>query len=194
MTKQKKSKIVNLISLFLLLLLLVGGIGAICHFAGISKEDITDLVNPAFRVEYDGKVYKTDTENNVVALPTNSQARFEVKGVKGYTVAVVPNVTDETDFTYLINGKTYPYSGENLALAFDINYYDGAFAVVLGDDFSLEYVLSRLWGTDTDTVTVGEHGDFPFYKFVVTSISGEVIELPFGSSVLGLTIPDTIYF
>ena len=137
MAKRKKSKILNVITWLLLLLLLVGGIGAICHFAGITKDDITDLVNPAFRVEYDGKVYKTDTENNVIALPTNSQARFEVKGVKGYTVAVAPNVTDETDFTYSINGKAYPYSGENLALAFDINYYDGAFAVVLGDDFKI---------------------------------------------------------
>ncbi len=192
MVRHKKSKFASLISVLLCLFLFVGGIGAIFYFAGIGKDDITDIINPTFRVEYNGKTYKTDTKNNVISLSANSQTRFQVKGVKGYTVSVAPNVTEETDFTYSINGRTYPYSGENLTLAFDFNYYDNAFAVVLDNDFSLEKVLSKLWGAETDTVIVAEHGDFPLYKFVITSISGEVIELPFGSSVTDITLPDII--
>lgn len=192
MSKSNKSKLVSFITLIVVLLLLVVAVGAICHFAGIGKDDITDIVNPVFRIEYDGKVYKTDTDNSL-ALPNSGQARFEVKGVDSFTVKVAPNVTEETDFTYTVNGQTYSYLAEkDLTAVFDLKFYDNAFALDMGTNYGLENVLARIWGTDD--IIVGEHGNFPLYKIVVTASNGEIIEMPFGVSVTGISIPDHIVF
>lgn len=192
MARQKKSKIISIITWLLLLLLLVGGIGAICHFAGIGKDDITDIVNPVFRIEYNSNVYKTDTEN-VIALPKDGRARFEVKGTKSYSAVIVPNVTTETDFTYTVNGKVYPYSGEkDLSKAFDIKCYDNAFTVTTDGDYTLENILFKIWGVET--VTISEHGDFPLYKLIVTSSSGEIVEMLISLTVTGITLPANIVF
>lgn len=193
MAKQNKSKIISIITWVIVLLLLVGAIGAIIHFTGINKDDITDIVKPVFRVEYDGKVYKADTEN-VIDLPQSGQARFEVKGTNKYTVIIAPNVTAETDFDYTVNGKTYPYGGEkDLSFAFDLKKYDSAFTLSADNDYSLESVLSKIWGVDD--ISVNEHDNFPLYRIVVTSSNGETIEMLFGSRVDGVIIsPDKIIF
>ncbi len=179
MARQKRSKIISVITWLLLLLLLVGGIGAICHFAGIGKDDITDIVNPTFRVEYAGKVYKADTEN-VIVLPKSGQARFEIKNCENCAVKVLPNVNAETDFIFTVDGQEHKYSEVQDLTAVFIkanNVYGDYFVIDCNNDFSLESVLSMLY--DIEQITISEHVNIPPYKIVVTSSNGQVIELQF---------------
>lgn len=193
MAKRKENKIVRIVTWLLLLLLLVGGIGAVLHFVGIGKDDITDIINPTFRVEYDGNVYKTDTEN-VLAIPEGGQARFEVKNGGDCSVKIVPNVTAETDFSYIVDGQTYMYSEENdLSVVFDLQVYKGAFTVNFDNATSIESVLSKIWGTDK--IIINDIKSFSFYKIVVTSLSGEVIEILCYVPITGITLsPESIVF
>lgn len=193
MARQKKSKIASVITWLVLLLLLIGAIGAIVRLSGIGKDDITDMIKPTFRVEYDEKSYTVDNQNSVVLLKGN-EAEFAVKNGNKFSVRVLPNVTEETDFTYTVNGKTYLYSGEkDLTEAFGIKIFENTFVIDMSRDYSLENVLSKVWGGET--VTVGEHGSFPYYKLVVTSSDGKTVEmvLQFDVSKVVLT-PDIIVF
>lgn len=180
MTRQKNSKIVNLITWLLLLLLLVGGIGAICHFSGVNKDDIKDMLNPVFRVEYDGKEYTGS--DNVIDLPTDGQAKFAVKGTNGYKVKVLPNAIAEADITYSVDGTPYAYSEENLTSVFVDNdsVYAECFYVNCMQSYALIDVLSRLWGGRPVEIKDGEINN-P-YKIVITSSNGEAIELLFGGA------------
>ena len=147
MARQKKSKTANIITLLLLLLLLAGSIGAICHFSGIGKDDITDIVNPVFRVEYDGNIYNANTES-VITLPTKGQAQFKVKGVDSYKVTVTPNVTPETDFVFEVgNAAAYRFSQTRLSPLFisEDSIRNGSFYLNCLSDYSLESVLSKLY-------------------------------------------------
>lgn len=198
MAKQKKSKFVSVITWLLLLLLLIGCIGLILHFLGIGKDDITDIINPTFRVEYDGNVYKADTEN-VLALPESGQARFEIKNCESCTVKVLPNVTDETDFTFTADGNERKYSDVSDLTAVFIqtnNVYGEYFIIDCDNDYSLESVLSSALGADSVVIPVAEITD-P-YKLVVTSSDGEVIEILFGGThIYGFDIvlnPSSIIF
>lgn len=176
MARQKKSKIVNVITWLLLLLLLAGGIGALCHYSGIDKDDVINAVYPVFRVEYGGKTYKSTTANNAVVGLENGRNRFEVKGTDSFSVVIVPNVTAETDFTFSVGNEDCKYSEEtDLSVAFDLQCYDNAFTLT-ADDCSLETILSKIWGKP---VTIGERANIPPYKIVVTSANGEVIDLIF---------------
>lgn len=195
MARQKKSIIKSVITWLLLLLFLAGGIGVICHFVGIDKDDITDIVNPTFRVVSGESVFKADKEN-VFYLPASGQARFEIKGTKGYTAKVIPNVTAETDFEYTVDGISYPYSGEtDLSYAFDLKCYDNVLTINTDSDYTLESMLSKLWGIDKEFVTVNEHENFSFYKLLVTSLNGENVEILLNIQVTDITVyPDKIIF
>lgn len=189
MSRYKKSKFVSSISIIILLL---GCIGVVLYLSGVRKDDLTDIINPVFRVEYDDNIYKADTDN-IISLPSKGQARFEVKGTDGYSVKVVPNVVEECDFNYTVNGKSYSYFAEkDLSSAFELQSYASAFVLDMSEKYDIESVLSRLWGSDN--ITVGEHESFILYKFVVTSVDGQVIELPFGSSAIKIVLPESIVF
>jgi hypothetical protein len=177
MSRAKKSKFNKFLVWVLLLLLLVGGIVGVVRFTGISKDDINDYINPEYKVTYNGSVFKSDTENFVL-LPCEGTAKFTVKGANSYTVKIVPNVTDETDFEYYVGDNSYLFSGEtSLTSVFDIETYDSYFTINCDNDYSLSGVLSAIWG-GRDDITVSNPSFSP-YKMVVTSSSGDVINIVF---------------
>lgn len=189
---KKKINFASVVTRLLILLLFVCGIVVTLRFAGIGKDDIKDIITPVFRVEYGGEIYKTDTEN-LIALPESGEVRFEVKCANSYSVVIVPNVTAETDFSFTVNGLEYPYSGEkDLSRGFELTCYDNAFTINTDEDYTLESVLSKIWGTDN--VTVSEHDTFPLYKLVVTSSSGEKIEILLSFYIMSITLPENIVF
>lgn len=192
MARQKKSKLLTEIMCGVLLLLLIGSIEAILHFTDIGKDDIVDIVNPTFRVVSSESVFKPDGEN-IFVLPESGQVRFEVKGTNSYTVAVLPNVTDETDFTYSVNDKTYQFGDEaDLSYGFDLKCYDSAFTINAESDYTLVSVLSKLWGIEN--ITVSKNDNSPVYKLVVTSSKGEVVDILLTTCILGITLPENIIF
>lgn len=109
-------------------------------------DKIKDLINPAFRVEYGGNDYNGD--DNLIALPTEGQAKFTVKGAESYKVTITPNVTPETDFTYEIGNTVYSFSQAALSKVFINNdsVKNGNFYLNCVDNYSLESVLSKLHG------------------------------------------------
>lgn len=183
MTNKNKTKFISVIVWLLLLLLLIGGVAMVLHFAGIGKDDIIDIVKPTFRVEYGENVYKSETEN-ILDLPESGQVRFEIKNCESCTIKVLPNVTAETDFTFTVNGQEKKYSEvEDLTAAFiqPNNVYGDYFIIDSDNDYSLESVLSKLYGAESVEINA-ETAIYP-YKMVVTSSSGEKIGIEFRQSI-----------
>lgn len=185
-------KLVKTLAALILIVLLIGSIIAILHFAGIGKDDIKDVFKPEFRVECNGVTYKG--ADNTLILPQQGKLKFDVKCTNGYKLKVTPNVTAETDFTYTVAGYEYPYSEEDLTgyIVAGEDIYDKCFYIDCFQDNTLNGVLSRIWGGAD--ITLNGECEFP-YKLTVTSDSGEEITIflsPFRFSVT-LT-PDHVYF
>ena len=165
---KRKSKLSSLIIAVVALLVLAFVVGVIVKFTRIG-DDLTDLFDTSFRVEYNGVNYKG--ENNEIYLKNNEQARFEVKSVNGYSVVVKPNVTSQTDFTYTVDGVSYKYSETNLTKAFctQDNFQSGYFKLNAFENYSLESVLSKLYEGKT-VVVYGGVSD----PYLLSVISGDI--------------------
>lgn len=189
MARQKKSKIVTVIIWLLLLLLLVGGIGAILHFTGIGKDDITDIVNPVFRVEYDGKVYKADTEN-IVILSESGQAVFKVKNGGQYSVKITPY----TSCNFTLNGeKRVLDKGEDIT-EFLIDgsevLYD--YFILTCDGILLQKAIKKMCGSSGEYVFSDNVNDFCLNLFIISE-SGEVITVKLNNFALLLDRYEIIF-
>ncbi len=145
MSGKRKSKFMSALSVLIMLLVIALAVGLVFKYTK-AGDKIKDIVDPAFRVEYDGKDY--DGENNVIALPTKGQAQFKVKGAESYKVSITPNVTSETDFTYEIGNTIYSYGQADLSNVFISNdsIKNGSFYLNCLADYSLESVLSKIHG------------------------------------------------
>lgn len=89
---------------------------------------------------------------------------------KGYSVKVVSNATDETDFSYAVDGNAHRYGKENLDLttAFDIELNAASFTLTM--PYSMQEVLQSLY--PDNTVTVSDDVDLkaqPYFIIVVTA-------------------------
>lgn len=85
--------------------------------------------------ENDGVYGSTDTTK----LPCNKETKFNVKYTfsdsKSYSVQVIPNVTDETDFAYTVDGENHRFSDiQNLNEAFNVKLYDNYFTIRMPED------------------------------------------------------------
>lgn len=143
MSGRKKSSLNSAVALLVYLLAIVLVVGLVCKYTG-AGDKIDDLLNPAFRVEYNGADYSG--ENNVICLPNDGQARFKVKGAESYKATLKPHVTPETDFTYEIGNTVYSFSQADLGKAFlgTDNVKNGDFYLNCLADYSLESVLSKI--------------------------------------------------
>lgn len=169
MAKQKKSKLVNIITWVLLLLLLIGGIVGLVRLLWLGIDD------DAFRVEYDGKIYKSGNAENVLSLPENGQARFDVKGAASYTLSVVPNA----DFNYTVNDQPHTFLEEqDITACFEIEQHYGYFTIESGD-YTIEGVLTKLWGETAD-IQLGNFIVYLPFKLNVISADGNTVEIAFG--------------
>ena len=55
----------------------------------------------------------------------------------GYHVQIIPNITDETDFDFIVNGQNFKYSDEaDLMQGFEITLYDDYFTLEANKDLS----------------------------------------------------------
>lgn len=111
MTGKKNSKLLTIVTVILSLAVAAIVVGAVLKYTKFGN-DIIDVLNPQFRVEYNGVTYTG--EGNEIALLKDGLAKFTVKGTNGYSLEIVPNVTTETDFTYTVDGQDYVYSKEKL--------------------------------------------------------------------------------
>lgn len=143
MNGRKKSNFIETVTVIVYLLVIVLAVGLVLKYTK-AGDKIEDLLNPAFRVEYDGADYSG--ENNVITLPNDGQARFKVKGTASYKVTLMSNVTPETDFTYEVGNTVYNFSQADLGKVFlgTDNVKNGDFYLNCLADYSLESVLSKI--------------------------------------------------
>ena len=155
----RKSKTTNVVFYIAVLLVLALAVGLIVRFTDV-KDKVTNIVNPTFHIEYDGKAY--DGENNTVTFPIGGQAKFKVKGADSYKIRVTPNVTADTDFTYEIDGEVYKFGETDLTSYFvtDESIKDGCFIIDCTQDLSIASVLSKVH--DGKTVKLNGEVDFPY--------------------------------
>lgn len=121
------SKLLTVIFYIALALVILGIAGFILKLTngGTDKFKVFYLTD-----ENDGVYGSTDTTK----LPCDKETKFNVnytfeKG-KSYSVQVLPNVTDETDFEYTVDGENYKFSDiQNLDEAFNVKLYDNYFTI-----------------------------------------------------------------
>lgn len=166
---KKKSALSSALTYIIMFFMFVLAVGVLFNYTK-AGDKIKDFFNPLFRVEYGGKDY--DSGINVIFLPNDGQAQFKVKGVESYKVAIKPNVTSDTDFTYEIGDTVYSYSQVDLSKAFTIGTKNGYFYIDCLNDYSLESVLSKIHG-GTEVKLNGKI-DIP-YKLIFTTDKTSII-------------------
>lgn len=167
--------IIRIISFVLIVMLLVGGIGAIAYVATTSQKGYSSFV-----VEYDGQTIKDSYSG--IAVKHDDVLTFGVKytypaTVKkkafDYAVKVVPY--EGADFTFEAKGVVLHFKDiEDLTEGFDITKAEDGTSFTLSGNTSIWYVLSRLYG---DGVTIDEDAletDKDYFKLVVTSYDEKV--------------------
>ena len=186
MSKSNKNlKSVSVITYILCLILVM------VVLAGIAKCAMNRNI---FCIDYGDFTFTVGGENRI-QLPVEGRAVFKVKNTDGYTVDVKPNVTKQNDIIYTVDGENYNFSDEkDLNVIFfdrgDINVE--YFSIDCSKNLSLSGVLSSLW--NGAEITCKNVAEYPF-KIVVTSASGESIEIGFAQSVFSIQLyPEQIIF
>ena len=121
------SNAVTIVIYIMLVLAVLGGIGAIAYFTA----GFTTSIKP-FYVEYDGKMMANDTED--VQISTTKRETFEVKWLTGktqsYMVQVVPCIAHDNDFEYFVDGDSRKYSDlGDLTPYFDVEASSEGFSI-----------------------------------------------------------------
>lgn len=168
MSGRNTNSIFKVITYIVLVLLLIAAIGFIIRFTNGGTTDFK-----AFYVQIGETVY---TEDSQIELPYGS-THFETKYTfasneadkhKGYKVQIVPNVTNETNFDFTVNGQIYSFGAEkDFTSAFEIEYGKTGFTI---NNYGLrvDKILQSIY--DGQTVTVPEiKSEKVYFNLVVSS-------------------------
>lgn len=142
--REKNTNLVNLIVGLLSILFLVAFVGFIFKFTNGFNEDLK-----TFYIEHNGKqIVATDSQ---MMFDTEIEYRFDCKYISNldnntFNLKVVPNVTEETDFSYTVDGKSHKWSEvEDLTSCFNLNKQANYFIVSFPAYFSMQGVLNSLY-------------------------------------------------
>ena len=134
----------------------------------------TDEFKFFYITDESGKVYAT---KDSVKLRSETETQFNVNYTltnenMGYTVKVVPVITDETEFEYTVDGETVKYSAElDLTPAFNIKTYDEYFTIIVPDE--MRTILTAVHAGKTVEVPEGiDLLNTSYFSLVVTSYNG----------------------
>lgn len=145
---KKTQKTVSRIISYILLLLMIAGI--IAFFATFTN-NFTDTFK-SFYLEYNDEKIISDKFD--FSLSVQRQHRFDVKyplgfleentDKIGYTVKVIPNTDEKTDFTFTVNGIRHTYSKQrDLTHGFDISVSKDFFTITANK--TLSEILSEAY-------------------------------------------------
>ena len=176
----KKKKVSELISSLLIFLLCIGILGVFFRFSNGFEEEFK-----SFYVTYDGKaIFATESE---LYFSHGKDYRFDVKytfefsgydetETKGYSVKIVPNVEDKTDFMFMVDGEEYLYSNvTDLTKGFEIDKQDSYFVLSITDSMSLESVLEMVYGKDVEFSTGVSRPSGYLYTLMISSYDESVM-------------------
>lgn len=141
---KKYNNATNIIVAILSILLVVAIVGFVFKFTNGLNEDLK-----TFYIEHNGKqIVATDSK---MTFDTESEHRFDCKYISNpddntFNLKVVPNVTEETDFSYTVDGESHKWSEvEDLTSCFNLDKQANYFIVSFPADFSMQGVLNSLY-------------------------------------------------
>lgn len=168
-----KSKIGQVVSYIVILLVIVAVIGVFAHFTNGFTSDFK-----TFYVSVDGKDVMISGngyvifENEPLSVDVKyTFGSFNKNETKDYSVKIIPNKIENSDFTYTVDGESKSFQSEtDLTAAFEIDKGEKSFTVKPKGK-SLTEVLTAFYGTE---VTDCENkGYTDMFTIIVTSYNGE---------------------
>lgn len=198
MSNRKATSAFKILSYIILALVLVFVGGFLFTYTNGFSSDFK-----TFYVEHNGQKIMTNINNYVVS--TNEKTRFNVNYTfgflnksepKAFNVKVVPNVSNNNDFDFTIDGKTYAYFGEtDLTSCFCIEIFDGYFT--LQSPKNMQELLQMLY-PDKTVVSPKDYLRGDYFTLIISSYDGNstlYIGFNFYVGVLGITLDkEVIYF
>ena len=191
MSKQTGKTISKVLAYILVLLVFIGVFGLIAKFTDGFTSDFK-----TFYVSVDGKDVMSSSDGFVVtnSQPLQVDVHYMFSAVnkdenKGYSVKIVPNKIENSDFTYTVDGESKSFQSEtDISNGFEIVKGEKSFTVTPKGETIVE-VLSAIYGKEiTDCESKGYNDMF---TLVVTSYNGEAtVKLNFSLTlkVTGITL------
>ena len=168
-----KTKIGQVVSYMVILLVIVAVIGVFAYFTNGFTSDFK-----TFYVSVDGKDVMISGNGYVISKnePLSVDVKytfgsFNKNETKDYSVKIIPNKIENSDFTYTVDGESKSFQSEtDLTAAFEIDKGEKSFTVKPKGK-SLTEVLTAFYGTE---VTDCENkGYTDMFTIIVTSYNGE---------------------
>ena len=191
----KQGALMQTVSMILVVLALIAGIGAIAYFTGgFTGEFKTFYINVGDRdILTSASGFQVSVDE---PLTVNVKYTFAEDGVNGYSVKVVPNALTGKDFDFTIDGIPYSYQAESdLTAGFEIEEHESSF--VLKPKGTLNEVMAAVYPNSEIEDLTGK-GYENMFLLVVDSYNGEsTVTLAFSivEGVSGIEIkPGNIYF
>lgn len=171
---RKNNKVINIVISILSVLLVVAVIGFVFKFTNGLNEDLK-----TFYIEHNGKqIVATDSQ---MTFDVESEHRFDCKYLSTpdednlFSVEVVPNATEKTDFNFTIDDISYKWSElKDLTACFTINKQHNYFIITFPADFSMQSVLNSLYPEKeviiSDTLSLYQY----YYTLHVSNYNGKI--------------------
>lgn len=182
--KRTNGKIGKVFAYVFLLLVIAAIIGFIVHFTNGFTSDFA-----TFYVQVDDTMY---TDIGVVELQNYEPVRFETKYTfkqgnekhRGYNMKIVPNITDETNFDFTVDGKVFSFAGESdFSKVFDIKRDEVGFEII-NKKLSMEKILQSMYAYKNVAFDCTFDMENKIYFNLVVSSYNEKQEI-----VIGLRLP-----
>lgn len=166
-----KTKIGQVVSYIVILLVIVAVIGVFAYFTNGFTSDFK-----TFYVSVNGKDVMTSSSGYVItpqeplSVDVKYTFAFNQSETKGYSVKIVPNKTDE-DFDFSVDGETHYFSDEkDLSNGFIIDKQEKSFTVTPKGSTPLE-ILKAIY--PESEVSCESKGYNDMFTLIITSYNGE---------------------
>ena len=165
------TKATTIIAYVLIVLALVGVIGFIAKFTSGFTSDFK-----TFYVTIDGK--DVMTEANHYAIGKSETMKVDIKytfnssnsDVSGYSVKIVPNVSEEKNFEFMVDGEVHSfYDIEDLTDGFIIEKSETSFTITPKGE--LTDILKAVY-PEGEVSDCSEHNHYNMFSLVITSYNG----------------------
>lgn len=165
------TKATKIISYVLIVLALVGVIGFIAKFTSGFTSDFK-----TFYVTIDGK--DVMAEANHYAIGKNETMKVDVKytfnssnsEVSGYSVKIVPNVDEDKNFEFMVDGEVHSfYDIEDLSAGFIIEKSENSFTITPKGE--LTDILKAVY-PEGEVADCSEYNHHNMFSLVITSYNG----------------------
>ena len=165
------TKATTIIAYVLIVLALVGVIGFIAKFTSGFTSDFK-----TFYVTIDGK--DVMTEANHYAIGKSETMKVDIKytfnssnsEVSGYSVKIVPNVSEDKNFEFMVDGEVHSfYDIEDLTDGFIIEKSETSFTITPKGE--LTDILKAVY-PEGEVSDCSEHNHYNMFSLVITSYNG----------------------